>query len=149
MTLPKRKWLYAKKYWQLRRHSQKDFCGFRRVIRPTHKVLNWKVFNVNICGFLAVIRTIAHYDSQMCNERNRTRDLHETWYVTDPDDIINHATFGPYRLDGFRSGGGHIWPFPLGLLYGPYNMPRAIALACDVGLGIKYRPIVITVSCLL
>jgi hypothetical protein len=49
----------------------------------------------------------------------------------DPNDIITHANFGPYRLDGFRSGGGQNWPFPIGLLYGPYNMPRATALVCD------------------
>ncbi len=43
MGLTKRKWLYATKYWQLRRHGQNDFCGLRCVIRPLHKVLNWKV----------------------------------------------------------------------------------------------------------
>jgi hypothetical protein len=49
----------------------------------------------------------------------------------DPDDIITHANFGPYRLNDFRSGGSQTWPFPVGLLYGPYNIPRATALACD------------------
>jgi hypothetical protein len=50
MCLPKRKRLYATNYWQLQRHNYNDIWGFRRVIRPLHKVLNWKFFNSNICG---------------------------------------------------------------------------------------------------